>query len=410
MRAEVQFPESTNDFWQDIQSLVATVRDVVISGTHDLPAQLLKIRTKLDSKGIAPPAMTERILKYSRHLLGIQTRFPPIQLQTEVEKKTCELMNLWLIKTSEFVERERADDQSDARGGPASRGVGTEEPETAPATAGWKSSDDFYARRDEVLMESLTAVWLALYFLGVPFIQPWERVRRMADERGGYPSGACVMKYVGDVYRISRLEMMRDLKDKRGHVPRGYDKDCQILVLSYSPLAVLKNLLDRRENTLTPAAPHLLGRCYALLQLRMYIDAGFPIRYFVSKESLFQNWKLLKDSGDSTAGQLDDIPNWIKTVFSNASERQTVQLLLDNDEIAGMATCVLAREIGMYVLDTTRTSIPFAGNRLTGVLLKSYREKLNRITAGETANVKELSAKNATEIKEILGQVLRAAS
>ena len=31
---------------------------------------------------------------------------------------------------------------------------------------------------------------LALYFLSVPFGQAWERVRRIADEQGGFPAGA----------------------------------------------------------------------------------------------------------------------------------------------------------------------------------------------------------------------------
>lgn len=416
-----EFPYTTATFWSDIHSLVAPVYDLLISDEPDLPGRVLRLRDKLTRRDLAPGEMTERILKYADHLLRIQTRYPPDPIQTRDEHAANQLLVKWLDKTAEVLQGEKVSDLFWATEGllganqhiektpaPPARG--------APVTPSCDPKNDFYARRDEILMEALTAVWLALYFLGIPFVQPWERVRRMADERGGYPSGACVTKYIGDIYRTARLEMARDLKAKGISLSnreglRQYDHSCQVLVLSYSPFSLLKRLMYRKDDNRTPAAPHLLGRCYALLQMRLYVREGFPLRYFVSKESLTQNWaNLLKDERNGAEEMLHEIPGWLRTALPRKVEHQSVQLLLTNEKIAGMATCILGRELGMYVLDTTHTSIPFAGNHLTGALLHSYREKLNAVECGTADGVLELSRKNDDEIIESLRPILMPAS
>lgn len=75
------------------------------------------------------------------------------------------------------------------------------------------SAKDMEGRDGELLMEQLTVAWLVLYFLSVPMGHAWERVRRIADEQGGYPAGVCMAKSIGDVYRGARMNALRRAKE-----------------------------------------------------------------------------------------------------------------------------------------------------------------------------------------------------
>ena len=417
------FVASTAQFWDDIGALEKTVFHVVQSDQVDLPERVVDIRSALHRKNLAPEAMTERILDYATRLLAIPTRYPPSLLQTADEKAEIALLEQWMDHTARVVatERSRAAAERSARLTAAGKSDST-------ATSRWDSQPDvhrdFNERRDEILMESLTAAWFALYYLGVPFAQLWERVRRMADERGGYPSGACVTKFIGDLHRIARLEMARELRainvDLADAVRRGNYKNTQTLILSYMPFGLFKELIHYNTGHLTPAAAHSLGNCYMLLQMRLYIRERFPIRYLVSRESLKQNWDNLRANPENNEETMfEGICEWMNRVFANNVYHQSVQLLTTNERVAGMATCVLGRQIGVYVLDTSRTSLPFAGNQLAGSLLLSYRAKLNSIERGDTRDTIELcggeQAKGATAVEQaarvqtILRKVLMAA-
>jgi hypothetical protein len=305
--------------------------------------------------------MTERILAFVNRLLQFQTTrpFEKHENDLEVEKWLDECRAVW------------EEDKKNAA--PRARSIG-------------ESKDDFRERRDEILMENLTAGWLALYFLGVPFIEPWERVRRLADERGGFPSGACVTKYLGDVYRTARQQMFGECD---GTIPEKQD-EFELLVLSYAPLALLDGLLDFTDGNLTPCAVHQLGWCYALLQLRLYIKGGFPIKYFVPLESLNNNLCKLSNSEQKKCQDIiRGIKPWLNIVFpETGDERQSVTLLRTSLGTLGMPTCVLGHRIGMCVLDTSHYPTPFSGNQIAGDLLASYRKKLKNIQPSRVDNLK----------------------
>lgn len=390
------FLASTKQFWADIKSLEKTACDVVQSDQDSLPERFRAIRDELNAQNLDPKEITEHILDYATLLLGIPTRYPPDAFQTDHERDEIQLLNSWMKITAEVVdaERQRVDGAGSAGPAAANAPLSSTIP-LAPPTL--DVPRDFNELRDEILMESLTAAWLALYFLGLPFAQIWERVRRMADERGGYPSGACVTKFIGDIHRIGRMEMARELKayDSRlaEAVKQGHYDDSQTLILSYMPFSLLRRLIYQASGHQTPAAAHRLGNCYMLLQMRLYIREGFPIRYLVSRESLEQTWNhlLANPENEAQAQQMfDEIPGWMHTVFPNDVYHQSVQLLMSNEWIAGMSTCVLGRQVGVYVLDTARTSLPFAGNQLVGSLLLSYRAKLNNIDRGTKTNLIQL--------------------
>lgn len=390
------FVASTAEFWGDIKRVESAAHSVVQREQASLSSSFLEIGDVINAQNQTPITrpMIERILDYATHLLTIRTGYPPDP--TDNEKDEIELLTRWMGETAKVVEQER---RPSAHLGTGAAGLAPADDHYAPSIRPTKGSD-LNERRDEILMESLTAAWLALYFLGLPFSQIWERVRRMADDRGGYPSGACVTKFIGDIHRIARLEMARELKPEAAEFAAGASPDkydgCQTLILSYMPFGMLKRLITLDADHLTPASVHRLGNCYMVLQMRLYIHGGFPIRYMVSRESLKQSWENLLNGRDSSgnandeASMFDEIPGWIENVFTNQADHQSVQLLLDNKRIAGMATCVLGRQVGVYVLDTFKTSLPFAGNQLAGSLLLSYRAKLNNIDRGSKDDVIQL--------------------
>jgi hypothetical protein len=236
---------------------------------------------------------------------------------------------------------------------------------------------DILSRVDEVLMEQLTGVWLLMYFLSVPMGHTWERVRRLADEQGGYPSGACVTKLIGDVYRESRLNQQNDRNP-----PDGAHS---VLVLSAHPSLLIKDLLTRTDrDKLTPGSLHRLGRCYSLFQLRLYIAQRRPIRYIVTWPTLKRCWALLAnklpDMKELAAAKL--VAGWLATVFPGPPhEHQSVELLGRQDEFE-MTPCVLGNETGVYAIETGASGTRFIGNRVNKRLLKSLRHQLVHAPVG----------------------------
>lgn len=264
--------------------------------------------------------------------------------------------------------------------------------------AGVCTVDRKYAssRIEEFLMEQLTAAWLVLYFLGAPMGHPWERVRRIADEQGGYPAGACMTKMIGDVYRRSRLEYLD------AGPPNGAASEPHVMVLSMYPSLLVKELLSRHDDRkVTPGALHQLGRCYALFQLRLYVQERRSLRYIVSLQSLKDCWELfpkkLPALTSATAAQL--ITDWLAQLFPDGPiSGQSVELHRGKD-IYKMSPCTLGCKTGVYALESGADGTRFVGNRVSKRLLHSLRHRLNNAAPVE---VVQLLGMPARELKEKL--------
>lgn len=354
------FPEHSRKFWADMQKFVEPVLELVKSPSGKRLCSIqVDARERISRKGENIAMLTERIMAFVDDLLQIQAMY----LIEVNEIQDSKIVEKWLNELHDaYAEKIKLT------------------PEVAMNVRVLK---DFHDRRDEILMEHLAAASLALYFLGVPFIQPWEKVLQLADERGGFPSGACVTKYLGDVYRTARQQMIRDAEIAVGNDTKLQESQMatQLLILSYAPLALLEGLLDPTNEHLTPSAVHQLGWCYALLQLRLYIRNGFPIKYFIPTESLKNKWEQLGGSDPNKYGEMiAKIKPWLRTVFPHEDNMyQSVRLLPTPLDTLGMPTCVLGYEKGMCVLDTGQHLTPFSGNPIRGELLASYREKLENI-------------------------------
>jgi hypothetical protein len=249
-----------------------------------------------------------------------------------------------------------------------------------------KQVDDRYV---EVLMEYLTGVWLGLYFLGMPMAQLWDGVRRLAEQVGGVPSGPCTYKYIGDIYRTARQQVIRE----RGEwVERGqpattaeFMKVQPVLVLTYRPLALLEDDIARAPvRNLTPATLQSLGQRYAVLQMRLYTQQSFPINYFVPKRALgrsiaYMLWEKYRDKRkvlDELANTAINIHYAIKKNFRVAAESCQSVWLMESAYTASFPTCVLGNKTGVYSLDGSQTLLHFSGNQVRHELLHSYRRKL----------------------------------
>lgn len=148
-------------------------------------------------------------------------------------------------------------------------------------------------------VEILTAVALALYYLGVPDGRPWDIVLQWTEVHGGgLPNGICVGKAIGDLVRASR----------RAHMACRRGDDCMqagdLLVHSYLPMVIFPRLIDKKVPHEDPDGPplpdylHKLGRCYEYMQLRLYATEGFPFLYTAPKsfieECMLQDWHAQK--------------------------------------------------------------------------------------------------------------------
>ncbi|MEW6022453.1 MAG: hypothetical protein AB1807_09950 [Pseudomonadota bacterium] len=340
------------DFWHDIARINAVVADELAKPGATLPEISLFTRDALQG---ASTAMIERIMRFTLMLLEIP-RMAPDRRGDDAE--TMSVRPLYSDIVLERIEGRHL------------------------------SRDEYRGRGDELLMENLTAAWLGLYFLGVPFTHPWEKVRRLADYRGGFPSGGCIAKYVGDVYRLARQRIV----DRRRF---NWQRQEEILVLSHTPLVMFREvLIFHDQSNATPRALHELGRRYMLLQMRLYFNAQMPVHFFVPIEALTQSLNTLAGIPDDLPGPPDDamrkrrdavrsqVGDWLfDTMFPQPAAEQSVHLLCLPLEASGMPTCILGPRTGIYTLESGESGLHFAGNEIREDLLDSYRGKLGKLLA-----------------------------
>lgn len=217
------------------------------------------------------------------------------------------------------------------------------------------------------LVELLTGCWLALYFLGVPFPQPWEAVLFFV-QRLGFPRGASASKAIGDTYRERRLCFS----------PATVDTFEAIHVLDLNPLTISdKRSCNDRTIKSTIAK---LGRYYEFLQLRLYIRSGAPLQYSVPdvfikniikdniarQQRILEMWTLLHCCFNS--GKAED-----------AHPLTTLRAVSSGDGVESLPACVLAPRKGIYRTRSVHQSVDGVGppgNFLPRELLENYRERL----------------------------------
>jgi hypothetical protein len=125
--------------------------------------------------------------------------------------------------------------------------------------------------------------------------------------------------------------------------------------------------------------------------MRMYLHAKYPIQFFIPAHGLMLSIQKLQAAGLGTVEQtLAGMRDWFMTMFRPHNPDQKVKLLPCAADSAGMPTCVLGLKTGIYSVETGSGAahfpgakpsggVPFAGTRLNGDLLGSYRQKLGQL-------------------------------
>lgn len=237
-----------------------------------------------------------------------------------------------------------------------------------------QNREEALTRFDEFLMEQLTAVWLVLYFLSTPMGHPWERAQRIAEEQGGYPAGACMTKMIGDVYRRLRQERPYSSAEKAQQTaPPEHD----LIVLSNFPSLLIKDLIMRdEEQKTTPPAVHVLGRCYALFQLRLYLDQGGTMLYIVKLSALHDALKKCAGMSELSPMKISRrIYKWLQTLLPQPQAKQDIILYHGDDDLR-LLPCALGLKSGVCSLESGTHGTRFVGNKVNKKLLTSLRDRL----------------------------------
>lgn len=199
---------------------------------------------------------------------------------------------------------------------------------------------------DHLYVELLAGACLGLYFLGVPMGHPWDQVLRWVErDGGGLPNGVCVAKAIGDLVRAER----------------NASGPSELLIRTYLPVALFRDLVkhgavlpkppDGEDLSLRNASKDsgVLGRCYELLQIRLYAHGGRSISYVVPR-SLIQ--KLL---GVTTTSTLEDVRpqweemcNWMNYVFSKPDPACQWVCIIDR---VGLPACFLNHDSGLFTFE-----------------------------------------------------------
>jgi hypothetical protein len=168
-------------------------------------------------------------------------------------------------------------------------------------------------KAEHLYVELLAGACLGLYFLGVPLGQPWDKVLRWVEsDGGGLPNGVCVAKAIGDLVRAERNSA----------------ENSNLLVRTYLPIVLFRELIREGAIFYRPPAEEdcplqrasesagILGRCYELLQICLYVRGGRSISYVVPR-SLIQ--KLLGITTTFTLPEVrarwDQMCEWLDYVF-----------------------------------------------------------------------------------------------
>lgn len=264
------------------------------------------------------------------------------------------------------------------------------------------------AAADNYYVEYLTASWLALYFLGQPFSQPWERVRKWVDQAGGgLPNGTCVAKAIGDIIRAARIAKKRPAalpgKNRGGE---QFGPDFPVIVLSHLPLMLFRSLVSATQRPgCVPPAAHVLGRCYELLQLRLYAIEGAAIKYFVPSNLVDD---LLKKEPDPARAPGEMLKWLCEVVFPTPCAAQCVVLV----GIQTLPAVFLNHNSGLYTFEIpardphSTIEIPLPASYLQAGRRKLYRETLEKVTVDDESNLLVIGRR--PDAASVLEKLLRA--
>ena len=195
----------------------------------------------------------------------------------------------------------------------------------------------------EPLLKYLSGVWLGLYFLGIPFIHPWEPVARHA-ERNGYQRGPAIFKAAGDVYREARRrsagspasrtaeQPTTTVAPPKGPAAAAEREEPEMLLLDPNPIAIRDRAFqDDRSPDFVLAA---IGACYELLQLRLYLQAGGSIRHFVFRSTLQETFQKGADprTGKDPADELWALAQRSYGLRDGGDNKKQQIVVIDPDE------------------------------------------------------------------------------
>jgi hypothetical protein len=287
---------------------------------------------------------------------------------------------------------------------------------------------------ERIRIELLTACWLGLYFLGVPFGSPWEYVLRWADDDGGgLPNGVCVAKAIGDIARDARKLAVKSKSFRAtlakqlasaadtdagepgtpdanavagaAPLPEAHEGDaaneqaklraraCEekmddptLIVLSGWPVLLFRELLDGPKIAgCTPEGAHVLGRCYELLQLALYLRTEEKLLYCIREDSVIQTFGFLdsKRSGALTSEEAFTI--WkrglnglhsIRADHQDLTAREKQKVLLIPDPL--VPPCFINHERGLYTFEMLEPVQSGSGRKREIPLPASYMRNIRR--------------------------------
>jgi hypothetical protein len=408
---------TTGDFWDRIDHICKVVDAQVKAKDTDLLALPLTVQRTLETDKVLPPTLIEDLLDFVEALQEIRV----LQQGEHADpgkrwesKFRAPPSTSWINKFGLWLGFDTISENPDMD---ALLRVCRDKLRKSKGKV--VDATELDRRGDEVLMEYLTAAWLALYFLGMPFIHPWEQVRRMGDARGGFPSGGCIAKYAGDVYRYERQRRKQD---------RGARPESSMLVLSHVPYVLLPGLINCPDgDDLTPPNVHVLGRLYAALQMRLYFDLEYPAKFFIPIDSIGRALQRLVEADQrrvkaegrhekprSRDAFIKEIAPWLATLFHKGGGKQSVTLLSRSSLTAGLPSCILGTRVGIYSLDSGNSGLHFSGNQLHDALLESYRTTLDKLGGQSGGNLLDLLAEGneavATKVTALIDEEHRASA
>ncbi|MBV6824627.1 hypothetical protein [Pseudomonas sp. PD9R] len=199
---------------------------------------------------------------------------------------------------------------------------------------------------DHLYVELLAGACIGLYFLGVPMGQPWDRVLQWVEsDGGGLPNGVCVAKAIGDLVRAERKATV----------------DPELLVRSYLPVALFRELI--RDGAVLPRAPcpqdrplhcaavaaGVLGRCYELLQICLYVREGRSISYVVPRSLIQKMLGITPESAEEHVHpRWEQMCDWLDYVFHAPKlDRQHVCII----DPVGLPACFINRSSGLFTFE-----------------------------------------------------------
>lgn len=255
-------------------------------------------------------------------------------------------------------------------------------PDGSESVLGWMKEGEFdkgiswmpIGHETECLMEFLAATWCGLLLLGTRSDSLWSKVLHLAnDETNGLPSGVCIFKAYGDIYRHA----IRELSDLDSLNPALVERENhRVRQVAFDPSLFGRADVSETQEMVTDLSPYAfrrIGALYYLLYQIAYLRTGRLVTYLWLFGSISEFLQRFDESAKRWLRFACAPPDPQVTALKDGSVRRAIWAC-ERGVQSSMSACALGVRHGVMVFNANPAglpTVPFGGRRVSADMFRS---------------------------------------